>query len=270
MSLLRLKHEDTRRIVVLVVLVCGMSAIGSLFSLAVSLAVFLVLALAGVFVLIAHYQRAGEEDRIQQSQDIQDLQFIQSALELRRPLPYFTRWSSSPALAAQLIGVIQVYRPQCVLELGSGVSTVVVAMALRNQGSGQITSVDHDPAYAVKTRKELAAQDLLPWATVRDAPLVQTQTPRGHVPWYDLTVLDQLGQIDLLVVDGPPRQSCTDARLPAYELLKDRLAPGAVVVLDDTLRKDESASVAAWLSAAREDAVRIVPSRKGVTIVRLP
>lgn len=270
MSLLRLKHEDSRRIVVLVLLVCGISALGSLISLTLALTIFLVLALSGIFLLIAHYQRASEEDRIQQSQDIQDLQFIQSTLDLRRPLPYFTRWSSSPALAAQLIGVIKVYQPRCVLELGSGVSTVVVAMALRDQGSGQITSVDHDPVYAEKTRKELAAQDLLSWSTVHDAPLVQTQTPRGTVPYYDMAMLDELGPIDLLIVDAPPRHSCEDARLPAFELLKERLAPGALVVLDDTVREDESASVAAWLSAARDNASRIVPCRKGITIVRMP
>ena len=87
MSLLRLKHEDSRRIVVLVLLVCGISALGSLISLTLALTIFLVLALSGIFLLIAHYQRASEEDRIQQSQDIQDLQFIQSTLDLCRPCP---------------------------------------------------------------------------------------------------------------------------------------------------------------------------------------
>lgn len=270
MPMLRLKHEDTRRTAVFVVILCGASALGSLASWQVALAVFLVLSVTGLFLMIAHYQRASEEDRIQQSQDIQDLQFIQSTLDLRRPLPYFTRWSSSPALAAQLIGVIQVYKPERVLELGSGVSTVVMAMALRDQESGHVTSVDHDPVYAAKTRRELTAQELAAWASVHDAPLVPTNTPRGSVPWYDISQLSDLDMIDLLVVDGPPRKSCKDARLPAYEVLKDRLAPGAIVVLDDTVRADESNSVASWLAAARENGVRVIPSRKGVTIVQMP
>jgi predicted O-methyltransferase YrrM len=270
MPLLRLKHEDTRRVVVLMTILLVVSGLGSLISWTVALALFLVLTVAGTFFMIAHYQRASEECRVQQSQDIQDLQFIQSALDMRRPLLYFTRWSSSPALAAQLIGIIQVYKPQRILELGSGVSTVVMAMTLRDQGSGRITSVDHDPVYAVKTRKELAAQELHAWASVLDAPLVPCDTPRGAQPWYDLSVMDDLEQIDLLVVDGPLRKSCKNARLPAFELLRERLAPGAIVVLDDTVRDDESASVASWLSAARDGASRIVPCRKGVTIVQMP
>lgn len=270
MPLLRLKHEDTRRILALMVILGGVSGLGSLVSWTVGLILFLVLAVAGTFFLIAHYQRASAEDRVLQSQDIQDLQFIQSALELRRPLPYFSRWSSSPALAAQLIGVIRVHRPQHILELGSGVSTVVMAMALKEQGSGRILSVDHDPVYAGKTRLELSAQDLNSWATVHDAPLTSCDTPRGSMPWYDMTAINDMHQIDLLVVDGPPRSSCKEARLPAFELLKDRLAPGAIVVLDDSIREDESTSVASWLAASRDGACRVVPCRKGVTIVQMP
>ena len=90
------------------------------------------------------------------------------------------------------------------------------------------------------------------------------------MPCYDMTAINDLHQIDLLVVDGPPRSSCKEARLPAFELLKDRLAPGAIVVLDDSIREDESTSVASWLAASRDGACRVVPCRKGVTIVQMP
>jgi len=268
MPLLRLKHEDTKRILGLFALLAVVTYAVSAFSWIWALGVATVLTFAGAGFLIAHYHRATEEELIFQAQDLQDLQFIQSAITPGRPLPYFTRWSSSPALAARLIGIVKGNGPQQILELGSGVSTVVMALAARDAGSGHITSLDHDPVYAAKTRNELAEQGLSEWATVIDAPLVSVDTPRGSVPWYDLSGIESLRAIDLLIVDGPPRRIHKDARLPAFELLKDRLAPGAHVVLDDTVRSDEAGSVAAWTKVAL--AVESVPSRKGVTVVRMP
>lgn len=240
----------------------------ALFSWTWALGVAVVLGFAGAGLLIAHYQRASEEALILHAQDLQDLQFIQSAIAPRRPLPYFTRWSSSPALAARLIAIVQENQPKTVLELGSGVSTVVMALAAEAAGTASITSLDHDPVYADKTRHELRQQGLSARAEVKDAPLVSLSTPRGNVPWYDLSVIDGLSDIDLLIVDGPPRKTCADARLPAFELLRDRLSPGAIVVLDDTARRDEAGSVAAWSGQAAS--AETVPSRKGVTVFRMP
>lgn len=268
MALLTLKHEDTRRVLAMVATLVVVTLGVSIFSWIWALAVAIVLAFAGVAFLIAHYHRAKQEELTLHAQDVQDLQFIQSSIAPHRPLPYFTRWSSSPALAARLIGIVRDSKPKTILELGSGVSTVVMALAARDTEAGSITSLDHDPVYAAKTRKELVHQGLSGHARVMDAPLVSVNTPRGSVPWYDLSVIDGLSNIDLLVVDGPPRKVCTDARLPAFELLFERLSPGAIVVLDDTIRIDEATSVSTWSDVA--ETVESVPSRKGVTVFRMP
>lgn len=270
MTLFALKHEDTRRIFTLAGLLLAAAVLLALFARpwlvpAVLILVFLVLAL-----LVAHYYRAGQEDRIWQIQDIQDLQFIQSTLDLVRPLPYFTRWSSSPALAARLISIVRQHKPQRILELGSGVSTVVMAYASRDASAGSIVSLDHDPEYAAITRRELAAHGLSDRATVHDAPLVTVQTSRGARTWYDLSAIEGMQDIDLLIVDGPPRKTGPDSRWPAFDQLHDRMAPGAVVVLDDTARDDESESRQAWLTLAREHGAQQIPSQKGVTILQLP
>lgn len=270
MALLTLKHEDTRRVLTLTVLLIVITFGVSFFSWIWALGAAVVLTFAGAGFLITHYHRANEEELILHAQDLQDLQFIQSTIQPERPLPYFTRWSSSPALAARLFAIIRKKRPERIVELGSGVSTVVMALAAKEVGSGTVTSLDHDPVYAAKTRNELSEQGLTEWATVKDAPLVSVQTPRGSVPWYDPASLEGLSNIDLLIVDGPPRKTHSDARLPAFEVLRDRLAPGAIVVLDDTARADEAGSIAAWTSAATVDGVESVPSRKGVTIFRMP
>lgn len=270
MSLIALKHEDTRRILTLTGALLVVSIVVASKTDLWWVAVVPPLAFLGLALLIAHYFRAQEENLVWQAQDIQDLQFIQSAIQPVRPLPYLTRWSCSPALAARLIGLIQEHRPARIVELGSGVSTLVMAYAARSVGSGRITSLDHDLEYAAITRRELRAHGMTDLATVHDAPLRPVDTTRGSRAWYDPSVLDGLEEIDLLVVDGPPRKSGPDARWPAFDLLRSRLSPGAIVLLDDTARSDEDASVASWTSAAAEDGVRQLFCRKGVTIIRMP
>lgn len=270
MPLLTLKHEDTKRILSLVALLLVITHGIAFVSWMWALVTAVVLSFAGVGFLIAHYHRASQEELVLHAQDLQDLQFIQSAIRPRRPLPYFTRWSSSPALAARLLSIVREKRPKNIVELGSGVSTVVMALAAREAGAGIVISLDHDPVYANKTRNELTEQGLSEWAIVRDAPLVSVATPRGNVPWYDPAALEGLSDIDLLIIDGPPRKTHTDARLPAFEILREKLAPGAIVVLDDTARKDEAGSIAAWTSIATKGGIEPVPSRKGVAIFHLP
>lgn len=270
MSFIAIKHEDTRRIagftaILLAITLVAGALTGCWWIPAVTIPMFF-----GLALLVAHYHRATEEERIFQDQDIQDLQFIQSAIQPVHPLPYFTRWSSSPALAARLIGLIKAHRPQRIVELGSGVSTLVMAYAVRQAGAGEVISLDHDAVYADITRANLKAHGLSDVARVLDAPLADVNTSRGRRTWYDLSALGDLKDIDLLIVDGPPRKSGPDSRWPAYDLLQSRLAPGAVVVLDDTARRDEQASVDSWSAAARPGGVLRIPSRKGVTILTMP
>jgi predicted O-methyltransferase YrrM len=270
MPLIAIKHDDTRRIALLGVLFLLLTLVAAWMTGGWWLPVVAVPGFVGLSLVVAHYHRAAEEERIFQDQDIQDLQFIQSAIQPVHPLPYFTRWSSSPALAARLIGLIKTERPRRIVELGSGVSTLVMAYAVRQTGHGEILSLDHDPAYAAITRRNLAAHGMSDVARVQDAPLTVVDTSRGRRTWYDTSALGDLTDIDLLIVDGPPRKSGPDARWPAFDLLYARLAPGAVVVLDDTARSDEQASVDSWSSAALPDGIQTIPSRKGVTILRMP
>ena len=59
--------------------------------------------------------------------------------------------------------------------------------------------------------------------------------------------ISDLTDIDLLIVDGPPGSTGTRARFPAYPLLSERLAPSALILVDDLQRSDERAVVDAWL-----------------------
>ncbi|MFD6418170.1 class I SAM-dependent methyltransferase [Streptomyces sp. NPDC060194] len=140
------------------------------------------------------------------------------------------------------------------LECGSGASTLWTAAALRKRGEGHVTSVEHDKEYAEVTRQRLADHGLESWATVVDAPLIDIDVPGlGTQPWYDLSGLGEVGEVDLLFVDGPPRPTAPLARYPAVPQLLPRLAHGALVVLDDTNRKAERDITKMWAAEGAFD-----------------
>ena len=150
------------------------------------------------------------------------------------------------ALDARALGelrdLIRRERPQFVVELGSGTSTVWIAQQLKQTG-GRIVSIDHDSDYAEATRRQLALHSLTDVAEVRVAPLAD----RGEdAPWYDETALEGLAGIDLLLVDGPPEATGPFARRPALEVLRGALRPGAVVALDDIHRDTEQEILEGW------------------------
>jgi hypothetical protein len=105
--------------------------------------------------------------------------------------------------------------------------------------------------YLERTRSVLVEHGVAEYVDLRHAPLVETVTPRGTFPWYDVS-LNGIEQIDLLVVDGPPGNTGPHARYPALHVLGDRLASDALVLVDDTSRKDEQDMVEHWLGERPE------------------
>jgi predicted O-methyltransferase YrrM len=167
-------------------------------------------------------------------------------LEGGAPLPLPGGWAASTDLLGELMRAIAVRRPQCVVELGSGVSTLVIAAALRANGAGRLISIDADEAYAAQTREQLLRQGLGDWVELRFAALTEMHSEGIARPWYDTRVLVDLGKVDLLLIDGPPTALRADIRYPSLPFFWSRLAPGAIVLLDDAARAPERAMAAAW------------------------
>jgi predicted O-methyltransferase YrrM len=169
-------------------------------------------------------------------------------------LPGLGDWAVTPATLLTMLE--EVYRrsgPVTVLECGSGSSTAFLALALRERGQGgRVVALESDSVFAEVTRERLRGFDIDDVATVVDAPLVDVVVPGREEPalWFDLAGLPpDLPPVDLLFVDGPVGGSSSQARHPAFPLLASRLAPGAMVVLDDTDRADEQAILRQWLES---------------------
>lgn len=181
--------------------------------------------------------------------DMWSLVNLQPLLPVDGVLPTPGGWALSPNTLLELLSLLPDRREALIVECGSGVSTVWVAAALRRQGSGRVVALEHDPVFAEKTQADLHRLGLEPWADVRLAPLREVQAgAHAATPWYEERAVQDLSNIDLLLVDGPPGSTAPMVRFPAWPLLARAMRTGGVVILDDVDRPDERRIQEEWLS----------------------
>jgi predicted O-methyltransferase YrrM len=166
------------------------------------------------------------------------------------PLPIGGGWALTGDSAALLVREVLVRKPQTILELGSGVSTLILGQILKKNGRGRLLSIDHDPVWANQTRSHVEFLGLQDFVSIVEAPLKSITLGNQSYEWYDIPggSLDQLGPIDLLLVDGPPqaKDNPQSARYPALPLLRERLSRQAMIFVDDASRATESNMVGKW------------------------
>jgi predicted O-methyltransferase YrrM len=155
-------------------------------------------------------------------------------------------WALQAETLLAMVGHVLSERPTTVVECGSGTSTVWLAYALRQVGSGRLVALEHDEHYAEVTQQALVRNGLQDWADVRIAPLESVRAGGEEHKWYARAAWEDLTKIDLVLVDGPPGHVANHARYPAFPSLAAALAPNATVVLDDVNRPQEQAVLDRW------------------------
>jgi hypothetical protein len=162
----------------------------------------------------------------------------------------FTQYSLSPYALATVINDIILNRRRRLLEFGAGISTILAARLIRQNGlDATITSVEHDGNWLRLVRDALAEEDLLEYVTFVEAPLAQKFCFGHNLPWYDTDVLDAglQGKYDLVLVDGPPTLHKLN-RYPALPYLHKRLSDRFSFYLDDAGRDGEQGGLRRWES----------------------
>lgn len=155
-------------------------------------------------------------------------------------LPHLGSWKADTGFLTLIVDHIERNRPETVLELGAGASSLVVARALQRNGQGRLISCDQHAGFVEATRGWLRDNGVD--ADLRATPL--RPSPGGWPGiWYDHGALPQ--QIDLLVIDGPPWTIHPYVR-GAAETLFDRLPVGGTVLLDDAARPGERVVARRW------------------------
>ncbi|OUE44932.1 hypothetical protein BZY95_05090 [Billgrantia desiderata SP1] len=183
---------------------------------------------------------------------VESLLWLKNRLSSVKRLPPLRGWASSPDLLLELHEYISENKIKKVLEFGSGASTLVIADALGQIEGGKLVSIDHSAFYAEKTKKMLDREGLLECVDVRISPLSPWSGKHFEEDltetscWYSMQCLEDLKDIELMLVDGPPGSSCPYARYPALPALIDKLSPQAEVWLDDTIRQEEKDICERW------------------------
>ncbi len=208
---------------------------------------------------------------------------MQHVFERPEPLAAMTSWSIAPEFAWWLYQHVIATRPEKIIELGSGTSTLVIAAALKRLGTGRFLSFEHDHAYLEKTQALLQICDLQDHVELLYTPLEKLDFDDQSYRWYDLPydLIDHMvgrKQLDLLVVDGPPAATNRHARYPAMVRLRDYCNESTLVLLDDADRAEEQEILARWeellggdcshhmLSNVRHGPALFYPTKKSVAL----
>lgn len=200
---------------------------------------------------------------------VESLMSLHALLDIRQPLPSMRLWVISPDFATLMVSLIRRHRPQTIVELGSGTSTIISSYSLEANGAGQVISFEHLERFVESSRANLARHDLDSWATVRHAPLTEVNVSGGDWQWYDSAQMADIESIDLLIVDGPPEDVDALARYPAMPVFYERLSKGALILVDDVGRGDETAMINRWLDEYDDlEMVEVIANEKGAAILR--
>ncbi len=213
--------------------------------------------------LASGIQKVNELSRSSSINDYRQLEaFVQlnSLLKFTAPLPATRGWVASPDLLLTLAHVVREFKPKLVVELGSGVSTVVMAKA----GAKKIISFDGSDEYAGHTRNLLGAHGANS-AEVRYSKLAPYKSSNG---WYDPNSFKDIKKIDLLVIDGPQGGNDSNARYPALDVLLSKLSPKAVIILDDVNRPGERRLAEDFAKALPKHSLNILDHEKGTAVIR--
>ena len=134
-----------------------------------------------------------------------------------------------------LYTLIRAVRPRTVVEFGTsfGISTLHLAAAVRDNGIGRVITTEMSAAKVVAARNTFAETGLDDLITVLEGDALET-LPRH---------LGVAGSVDFVLLDG-----WKELYLPVLHELEPRLAPGTLVLADDT----EFESVQPYLRHVRE------------------
>jgi hypothetical protein len=121
-----------------------------------------------------------------------------------------------------------------ILECGSGLTTLVMASL-----GAEIYALEHDSFWRRRVEDKLDQFGLS--ARVIAAPL----RSYGTFDWYDVDVAT-MPRFSLVVCDGPPGETTRGGRYGLLPVMRERLADGCTVLLDDADRSGEREVLQGW------------------------
>jgi predicted O-methyltransferase YrrM len=219
--------------------------------------------------LVGRLRRISADQHALSVREIEALIDLRALVPARTTMPSTQGWAASPLSISTLVREILDTRPETVVEIGSGGSSVWVGYCLERLGHGRCISLEHDEEYAARTRADLRRHGLEKYVEVVYSPLKDVEVDGETFRWYDLDGLVGLEGVDIVFVDGPPGTTGPLARYPALPMLAAHCSPGARFILDDAARPDERAIVQRWVAEHGAVVVDRTPGPLGSVTARL-
>lgn len=186
--------------------------------------------------------------QLQYTYDRMDALFsIHQLIHIRHPLPIMHDWTIPSDFAHHLLQVILSKTSGNVLDVGSGISTILSGYAVELRGGGKVISLEHDQKYAEKTYSMIKAHRLENFIELYYCPIVDYTINEKKWSWYDISAVKNITEIEVVCIDGPPGSLHELARYPALPLLHQYLTKSATILLDDGARIDEKAIAEKWI-----------------------
>lgn len=188
-------------------------------------------------------------------------------LAIEKPLPSLDGYPINADFGNVMIELILTRQPQMILELGSGVSTLLMGYCLQKIGQGKVITLEHSPDYLIKTEAQIHFHQLESVVELIHAPLADYQIDGIGQRWYTMEKIQDCPPFDMVLVDGPPGNTQVQARYPALPLLRPYLSEKAILLCDDANRTDEIAMLERWLKQYPEWKSQYYPTESGAFLL---
>ena len=131
-----------------------------------------------------------------------------------------------------------------ILECGSGITTLLLGLFAAARGV-PVWSLEHDPEWygrtaAMITRYQIENIHLL----------LSPLRSYGDFSWYDPPLNRMPKHFGMVVCDGPPSKTTPGERYGLLPVMRDRLGPGSVILLDDIEKGKVNGVVHRWQEEA--------------------
>lgn len=174
---------------------------------------------------------------------------IEKQLDITFPI----QWNNSAieeSYAKYLINKIIALRPVNIVELGSGISSLIIVKTLEKLGYAyKFITVDSDQHFLEQTKRLLIKEGIYDENKIelRFSKITDVEINGSQYKWYNpVDFFFDFNRIDLLFVDGPLGTLSKNTRYPAPYVMMKYLKDDSWVLLHDAKRIDETEIVKLW------------------------
>lgn len=158
-----------------------------------------------------------------------------------------TGWELSSSSCKFLANLIKVIRPECVLEFGSGHSSLVMANELEKVDHGKLISIDNSRRWSQKVGSQ-RPPNLQKKLMLYVFPLVARIYHKKFLIFYDIPkkFYQNYPKFDFVLVDGPHQDVSREAAL--YESF-EQVKKGGIFIIDDSNSDHMQKTIGKWQRA---------------------